>query len=109
MDLTTNKEKFILNGHSNYVFGLKLINANILASGSEDNTIKLWNIQNGSVIRTLKGHNEWVYWSLDLLNNPKTLVSGSLDQTIKLWDWTTGECLNTIKTGSSIWSLAIIN
>ena len=51
-DLTLNKEKFILNGHSYRVYGLKLLTPNILASVSLDETIKLWNIQNGFEIRT---------------------------------------------------------
>ncbi len=62
----------------------------------------------GQLIRTLSGHTNGIWYSVDLLNS-QTLVSGSLDQTIKLWNWSTGECLSTIKaTGSVVYSLAVI-
>ncbi len=80
-----------------------------MASGSHDETIKLWDITSGQLIKTLTGHMSYVYWSVDLLNS-QTLVSGSWDQTIKLWNLSTGECFSSIKTpGSRIESLAVIN
>ena len=54
-----------------------------LASGSIDNTIKLWS-REGKLLQTLKGHEDSVSsvsWSPD----GKTLASGSIDNTIKLW------------------------
>jgi WD40 repeat protein len=109
-NLTNNTCKFTLTGHTSGVFGLKQITPSILASGSKDNTIKLWDIASGQLIRTLTGHTNWIWWSVDLLNNGQTLVSGSYDQTIKLWNWSTGECFSTIQTtGSNIYALAVIN
>ncbi|MGV2387590.1 MAG UNVERIFIED_CONTAM: hypothetical protein LVR29_02325 [Microcystis novacekii LVE1205-3] len=32
-------------------------NGKTLVSGSQDNTIKLWNVETGTEIRTLTGHN----------------------------------------------------
>ena len=107
-DLITNTQKFILNSHTNSVFGLKLLSFDVLASSSTDTTIKVWNITSGQIIRTLIGHKSDIYWSVDLLRDGQTLVSGSQDQTIKLWNWKTGECLNTINTGLAIESLATI-
>ena len=108
-NLTTNTCKFILTGHTQSVKGLKQITPSILASGSVDETIKLWDITSGQLIRTLTGHTSVIWYSVDLLNS-KTLVSGSGQQTIKLWNWSTGECLSTMQTsGSSIYSLAVIN
>ncbi len=110
--------KFILEllGHTDRVRGLKQISFDILASGSWDATIKLWNITTGELIRTLTGHTNRIHWSLDLINNnnggqPSTiLVSGSMDENVKLWNWSTGECLRTINaTGSLIWSLGVVN
>ena len=109
-NLTSYEEKFVLEGHMNNVFGLKLLDTDILASASEDNTIKLWNITNGSLIRTLSNHTEAIYWSLDFFDEEsKLLLSGSVDRTIKFWKFTTGQCLNTIDVNFQIRSLAVIN
>ncbi|NET74532.1 MAG: WD40 repeat domain-containing protein, partial [Sphaerospermopsis sp. SIO1G2] len=61
-----------------------------LASGSYDETIKLWNVETGKEIRTFKGHNDPV---TSVIYNPdgKILASGSRDKTIKLWDIETGQ------------------
>ncbi len=55
----------------------------MLASGSSDRTIKLWNKNTGYLARTLRGHGNWVY-SVAFDNND-ILASGSVDSTIKLW------------------------
>ena len=46
-----------LKGHSSQVFSLTFSpDGKTLASGSADNTIKLWNLSTGQQLRTLKGH-----------------------------------------------------
>ncbi|MCA2605172.1 WD40 repeat domain-containing protein [Microcystis sp. M26BS1] len=67
-----------------------------LASGSRDNTIKLWNIRTGKEIRTLQGHNSRVS-SVSFSRDGKTLASGSDDKTIKLWNVETGQEIRTFK------------
>ena len=57
------------------MYGLKRVSADILASGSNDTTIKLWNIT--SIIRTLKGHSGPILLSLDHMAC-SILTSGSL-------------------------------
>jgi F-box/WD-40 domain protein MET30 len=53
----------------------------ILISGSLDNTIRLWDIETGQVIRTFFGHIEGV-WAV--ASDELRLVSGSHDRTIKV-------------------------
>ena len=79
----------------------------ILASGSADNTIILWQPGTGNIIRTLEGHSGGVY-SVAITSDNKILVSGSEDQTIKLWEIETAEeiCTLTGHTGI-IYSIAI--
>jgi WD40 repeat protein len=101
--------KFVLYGHNNYVRGLKQISSDIIASGSEDSTIKLWNITDGTLIRTLTNHTAGVYQSVDLINDGKTLVSASYDGTIRFWDWETGQVVRGIYTGLNINSSAVLD
>lgn len=56
----------------------------VLASGSHDKTVKLWNILNGEELDTLTGHTEAV---LSVAFHPHfpLLASGSFDKTVKLW------------------------
>jgi WD40 repeat protein len=68
----------------------------MLASGSEDQTVKLWNIHTGECLETLHGHSKRVC-SVAFSSDGKTLASGSGDETIKLWDVKTGECLKTLR------------
>ena len=60
-------------------------NSKMFASGSGDETIKVWNVKSGKLVRTLHRHADVVY-SVSFSNNSKTIVSGSRDTTIKLWD-----------------------
>ncbi|MBD2523443.1 serine/threonine-protein kinase [Nostoc sp. FACHB-133] len=79
--------------------GVTDLNRGILASGSWDNTIKLWDVNTGKEIRTLTGHTNWVN-SVAFSPDGKFLVSGSADCTIKLWQVNTGIEIQTL-TGHS--------
>ena len=57
----------------------------ILAGGSEDNTIRLWNPTTGQYLTTFRGHSGEVN-SVAFSADGETLASGSNDDTIKLWN-----------------------
>ncbi|KAK9781282.1 putative F-box domain-containing protein [Seiridium cardinale] len=66
---------------------------NMLVTGSYDSTIKIWRIDDGSVIRTLHGHTSGIR---AIQFDERVLVSGSLDGTVRIWNWRTGVCINTL-------------
>lgn len=78
-----------LSGHSGIFAGIRAIaiapDGKILASGSEDYTIKLWNLTKKTEICTLSGHSHFVR-SLVFTPDGKTLISSGDDKTVKVWD-----------------------
>ncbi|MBD2568630.1 protein kinase domain-containing protein [Anabaena lutea] len=86
----------IFSGHSGWVKSVAFSpDGQTLASGSGDNTIKLWNVNTGKLLQTLPGHSSAVS-SLAYSPDGQTLASGSYDHTIKLWNVTTGKLLQTL-------------
>jgi len=89
-------------GHSSSVWSVVFSpDGKTLASGSSDNTIKLWDMATGKLLKTLAGHSSSV-WSVVFSPDGKTLASGSNDKNIKLWDVTTGKPLKTLTGHSSL-------
>lgn len=58
---------------------------NLLASASQDATVKIWDWETGEFERTLKGHTRHVT-DLDFDSKGKLLVTCSSDLFIKIWD-----------------------
>jgi WD40 repeat protein len=98
---------YTLTGHSHIVRSLALsADGKLLVSGSWDQTIKIWHLETGKLIRTLKGHRDQVY-AIALSPDEQIIASGSADQTIKLWHLETGELLGTFTGhGNTITALA---
>ena len=55
-----------------------------IASGANDETIKLWEVANGDLLNTFDGHNDDV-WSVAYSPDGQYIASGSSDKTIKVW------------------------
>ncbi|QTR50994.1 WD40 domain-containing protein [Candidatus Thiothrix anitrata] len=66
----------------------------VIASGSGDNTVRLWEAATGKELKTLSGHSDSVY-ALAYSPDGKVIASGSDDNTVRLWDAATGKALNT--------------
>jgi len=92
LDGITGSQAAILSGHTNAVTSLTFsLDGVSLASGSYDNTIKLWDVQTGGVIKTFHGHTDAIF-SVSISADCTTIASGSGDKSIHLWDIQTREC-----------------
>ncbi len=86
-----------LEGHQQVVTSLAFDPlGGILASGSSDHTVKLWETRSGKLLHTLGGHQRWVC-SVAFDPQGETLASGSADNSVKLWDARDGKLLRTLK------------
>ncbi|MDT9226857.1 MAG: WD40 repeat domain-containing protein, partial [Limnospira sp. PMC 1279.21] len=68
-------------------------------SASEDETLKLWDLETGTELATLTGHSGSVK-AVAITPDGKRAVSASDDNTLKLWDLERGTELATL-TGHS--------
>lgn len=69
----------------------------LLATASDDKTIRLWDAVTSEAIVELRGHDNFVS-CVDQLGS--VVVSGSFDETVKLWDIRTGDCVCTLPAHS---------
>ncbi|MCH7799304.1 MAG: protein kinase [Planctomycetes bacterium] len=77
-----------LRGHTAYVLSVAFSpDGARLATGSGDNTVKLWDAATGEEIMTLRGHTAGVT-SVAFSPDGARLATGSDDNTVKLWDGT---------------------
>ena len=84
-------ELVIQTGHINKITSASIgPHGKYLATGSVDNSVKLWNVESGAEIRTFRGHKSWIT-SVAILPDGKRLITGSYDQTAILWDLVTGD------------------
>jgi WD40 repeat protein len=67
----------------------------LLASGSEDKAVRLWDTTTGGLLQTLEGHASWIC-SVAFSPDGRLLASASYDKTVRLWDTATGGLQQTL-------------
>jgi len=71
-----------------------------IVTGSDDMTVKVWNLETEKEIRTLEGHTSGVR-SVAISSDITKIVTGSDDMTVKVWNLETGEEIRTLKGHTS--------
>ncbi|MBN9691120.1 MAG: protein kinase [Verrucomicrobia bacterium] len=71
-------------GHHGWISGLAFLSGDRLLSTSQDQSIRIWDVPNRSVLRVLRGHGKEV-WSFALGPGADLLLSGSKDGEVRRW------------------------
>jgi WD domain, G-beta repeat len=91
-----------LEGHTDAVWSVAFSrDGALLASGSWDSTVRVWDAATGAALKTLEGHTDSV-GSVAFSRDGALLASASLDNTVRVWDAATGTVLQTIVLASYV-------
>jgi WD40 repeat protein len=105
----TQQEAFILSGHKEGVRCLAIAEDGIIASGSNDHSVKLWNFEEQRFIQTFRGHTAEVN-AVIFVPQTSYLFTACENNVFRQWNYHTGERMRLFKEyeGASILTLAVI-
>ncbi len=87
---------FALEGHVRLVGSVSVTpDGRFAVSGSDDCSLRVWDLANGACLRTLAGHSGRV-GSVSVTPDGRRALSGSTDKTLRVWDLDSGQCLRTL-------------
>ncbi|MEU6420140.1 caspase family protein, partial [Streptomyces spiralis] len=102
--LLTGNVRNVLTGHSRAVGAVActvLNNRTVAVTGSEDNTVRIWDLATGQPVgHPMTGHTDTVETvACTHLNGHPVAVTGSKDNTVRIWDLATGQPVGHPMTG----------
>ncbi|KAI8779475.1 WD repeat-containing protein 38 [Biomphalaria glabrata] len=83
-------------GHTGNVHSVTFSLIGMLASGSWDRTVRLWNPWKGICLRHLVGHIGWVQ-AVSFSPDSTFIASAADDDYVKIWDIVSGDCVKTLE------------
>ncbi|KAJ3192573.1 hypothetical protein HDU82_003128 [Entophlyctis luteolus] len=96
-DLTWGPLVSCLSGHTGAVTSVAYnCDGSLIASGSEDKTVRVWNPLSGALVSELKGHSHSVT-SVAFNHDGSLIASGSWDNTVRVWNPLSGALVSELK------------
>ena len=87
--------RHVLPGHTKIVRTVEFSPDGLtLLSGSDDQTIRIWDVSSGQLLRVLEGHSGWIF-SATYSPDGRHIASASSDETIRIWEAATGKLRQT--------------
>src|SRR5262249_46451782 len=102
------KERGRLVGHEGIVFALCFCSDSLVASGSNDDTIRVWDVENHRQEAKLTGHTGYVSSLAFNRRYPDFLASGGNDGVVRLWSMSNMTPRSSLSIGSPVNGVAFL-
>jgi WD40 repeat protein len=100
-DLPDPALRAVLEGHRdavNAVCAVTVAGKDLLATASNDATVRIWDPATGQQLSVLEGHEGWVQWVCPVsVAGQHLLASAGWDATVRIWDPATGQQRTVLK------------
>jgi len=94
------RSQAVLYGHTRQITALLCLkHDHLAATASADQTVRLWDLETGKLVKTLSGHTDFVFCLAQPPAQPPMgdwLASGSADKTVRLWSLPDGAPLGVL-------------
>lgn len=81
--------------HQKYINCVRVSpNDKLIATSSQDKSIKIWDSSSLQLIKVLTGHKKGI-WDIQFAPAEQLLVSASGDKLLKVWNVSSGQCVST--------------
>jgi WD40 repeat protein len=96
-DLVKRQKIRTFSGHTDEIWGVTFNpSGTLVATSSEDKSVRLWDVTTGETVRVLRGHQNSVFRS-QFTQDGRYLISASQDRTLRIWDTDSGMSLRVLQ------------
>jgi WD40 repeat protein len=100
------QEVGVLEGHTSTIYSLAWSpNGTMLASGSDDGTVRLWDMTTNTEKFTLQADNDPI-WGVAWSSDSKRVAAAGWNRSVVIWDAESGEQLQTLRARGNLFSVA---
>lgn len=82
-------------GHTDWIRCVTATEDGLAVSGSDDSSLRVWDLRSGDCLHELKGHSGWIRCAA--VTGDGIAISGSNDNTLRVWNLRTGDCLHELE------------